>query len=84
MCAVAWSMFGVCQRLRAPSMRFAALRGRWVIRLLAASGSPLQALNFREAGLRQSLGELVNGPAIGGHDLVVECGDLVSVEVTKH
>ncbi len=45
---------------------------------MGAFAGPLQALNFREAGSRQSLGELVNGPAIRGHDLVVGGGDLVT------
>jgi hypothetical protein len=31
---------------------------------MGAFAGPLQALNFREAGSRQSLGELVNGPEI--------------------
>jgi hypothetical protein len=51
---------------------------------MSAFTGPLQALNFGEAGSRQSLGELVNGPAIGGHDLVVEGGDPVTYENRKH
>ena len=41
-------------------------------------------LNFREASSRQTLGELVNGPAIGGHDLVIEGRDLVTDEDGEH
>src|SRR5262245_49447550 len=44
------------------------------VRPLSAFAGPLQALDLHEAGSRQPLGELVNGPAIGGHDLVVEGG----------
>jgi hypothetical protein len=51
---------------------------------MGAFAGPPQALDLREAGSRQSLGELADGPAIGGHDLVVEGGHLVSVEETDH
>ncbi len=39
-----------------------------------------QTLNFREASPCQPLGELVNGPAVSGHHLVVESGDLIPYE----
>lgn len=51
---------------------------------MSAVAGPPQALNFREAGSRESRGKLVDGPAICGHDLVVEGSDLVTVKETKH
>jgi hypothetical protein len=69
------------RRLSSPFGRDCRDGGVWPMRAFAG---PLQALNFREAGSRQSLGELVNGPAIGGHDLVVEGGDLVPYEESNH
>lgn len=47
---------------------------------MSAFAGPLQALDLREAGSRQSLGELADGPVIGGHDFVIEGSDLVTVD----
>lgn len=69
------------RRFSSPFGRDCRDGGVWPTRAFAG---PLQALNFREAGSRQSLGELVNGPAIGGHDLVIEGGDLVTYEDSNH
>ncbi len=55
--------------------------GAWPV---GANAGPLLAIDLREASSGQSLGEFVNGPSIGRHDLVVEGGHLVAVEEADH
>ena len=54
------------------------------VRSMMFVGGPPLAFDFGEAGSCKSLGYLVNGPAIGGNDFVVESRHLGTVEEAQH